>query len=65
MVSGQPGVGPVSAQRAQGRQQILAGVIGVGGCGDGRPVGVLGAGGGQAVGHIGHIQVGMIDQVLV
>ena len=33
--------------------------------GDRRPVRMLGAGGGQAVGHIGQIQLGVADQMLV
>ena len=53
------------AQRGKACEQIRAGVVGGRGVGDRRPVGVVGAGGGQAVGHIGQVQIGVVDQVLM
>ena len=71
--AGGPGSGAGSAAGGGGRrcsacravQQVFAWILVVSRCGDGCPVGVVGAGGGQAVGQIGEIQVGMIDQVLM
>ena len=65
VVLGKPGVGLVQSQCVQGLEQLAAGVCTISGCGDGRAVAVMGAGGGQAVGHIGEIQVGMIEEVLM
>nr|VTP01265.1 hypothetical protein BIN_B_03958 [Mycobacterium riyadhense] len=46
-------------------QQILAWSVGRRRCGNDGPVRVLGSGGGQAMGHVGEIEVGMLEEVLV
>ena len=65
MVAGQLRMGLAGAQRIQGVQKLFARISGGHRRGDHRPIRVMGAGGGQAVGHIGQIQVGMADQVVV
>ena len=65
MVLGQLRVGLAGAQGIQGVQQVFARIGAARRRGDHRAIGVVCAGGGQAVGHIGEIQVGMADQVLV
>ena len=65
MVSGQLRVWLVGVQGAQGRQQVFARIGSGHWRGDNCPIGVMCAGAAQAVGHIGEIQIGMGDQVLV
>ncbi len=65
MVAGQLRVGSAGAQGIEGLEQPLARICGARRRGDHRPFGVMCAGAAQAVGHIGEIQLGMADQVLV